>query len=82
MKIKDYFIWEKSYIHNKGMNIKFSLSPYCYIKPTMSSTWNTLNQKPYNQEPMIEYLWCINKIYFWLWFRVTIHSEIRNSNDL
>lgn len=82
MKIQHYFIWEKSYFNNKGMNIKFKLSRYCYIKPTMSSTWNTLDQKPYNQEPMTQYLWCINKVYFWLWFRLIIYSEIRKSKEL
>jgi len=82
MKIQNYFIWEKSYFHNNGIKLKFSLSPYCYIKPTMSTTWNELKQEPHQYNPFNQYYYCINKIYFWLWFRLSINIEFKKDTKL
>lgn len=82
MRIKDYFIWEKSYVNNRGMEIKFRLSPYCYLKPTMSASWCDWKTPKEMQKPMSQYLYCRNKIYFWLWFRLIIESEIKEYKEL
>jgi len=69
------FLWEKSTVNNKGISIKFTTSKYCYIKPTMCCTWDSLLRKPYWNKPCDAYYVCTEKVFYWLWFRITLKVE-------
>ena len=76
MRFKDYFIWEKSQWNNRGISIKLKTSPYCYIKPTMCSTWSDFDKRSYFDKPYDHYLFCQEKTIFWLWLRLTFKINI------
>lgn len=82
MKLKNYFIWEKQQWNNKGISIKLTTSPYCYIKPTMCSTWSDYDRRPYFDKPYDHYFICQEKTIFWLWFRLTFKIDIEKKYTL
>lgn len=82
MKLKHYFIWEKQHWNNKGISIKLTTSPYCYIKPTMCSTWSDFDRRPYFDKPYDHYFFCQEKTIFWLWFRLTFKIDIEKKHTL
>lgn len=69
------FLWEKSTVNNKGISIKFTTSKYCYIKPTMCNTWDNLFRRDYYNKPYKSYFVCTEKVFYWLWFRLTLKIE-------
>lgn len=82
MRFKDYFIWEKSQWNNRGISIKLKTSPYCYIKPTMCSTWSDFDKRSYFDKPYDHYLFCQEKTIFWLWFRLTFKINIEKKHTI
>lgn len=78
MNIKRFFnkfLWEKSVLNNKGIFFKFSLSKYCYIKPTSGNTWDNVYRRDYFNTPYDSYYICTEKVFYWLWFRLSLRVE-------
>lgn len=69
------FIWEKSNLKNNGIKIKFSLSKYCYIKPTSCNTFDNLYRREWYNKPYKSYYVCTEKVFYWLWFRLILKVE-------
>lgn len=77
-----YFIWEKQSWHNLGISLKLSTSKYCYIKPTMSSTWANFDRRQGYDKPYENYFLCQEKTIFWLWFRLTFIVNIDKKYEI
>ena len=74
-KLLGYFIWEKSILDNKGISINFSISRYCYIKPTSCKTLHNVFRKSWYNKPYESYYICSEKVFYWLWFRLTFKTQ-------
>lgn len=82
MKLKKYFIWEKSYWNNKGIEINIRCNPYCYIKPTMNRSYSDFKRRPdFLNEEYKDYMICCEKNIYWLWFTIVLRIEIKENND-